>query len=485
MSLLRGKRLAGMDEGAARFTASVLQDGPLLEPTVRINQAHIVSLGMDGVLDRGKAAAILSALEGAMSGFAMDPSLEDVHMNLEAFVAKSAGEAGGYMNLGKSRNDQVSTALRMRARQEILGVLRKLLGSVSALLDASSGADDALIPGYTHLQVAQPTTLSHYLLCYAEALLRDAGRLADCYGRVNLSPMGSAAFAGTTVNVNRRRVAELLGFDGIVENTMDAVSARDFMIEAISAFLIVQLDLSRLAEDLIFYSSSEASYITIPDAYASTSSIMPQKKNAAALETVRAKASSVLGMLTAAASLVKGLPQSYDLDLQEMNSLLWKSSEAVMDSLSMVAGTVRGMTYDAERSSRNALLGFGVAADLAETLCVEFGIQFRAAHHMVGAVAAGLPREYTPAQVGRLLQKEAEAGGFSVPASRVEQVCTPQASIALKKTEGSPNPSMAKATRLRLKEDAGRLGSWLDSKEASLARSTARLAEEIAKIRRR
>jgi argininosuccinate lyase len=482
MSLLRGRRLARMDEEAANFTASVINDTPLLQPVININRAHIVSLAKTGVIRNSLAAVILQALDAASEGIALDTSVEDVHMSVESFISKSIGEPGGYLNLGKSRNDQVSAALRIVARQEIIRVLSAIIESVRSILSVASRNLTVEMPGYTHLQVAQPTTVAHYLCCYAECLLRDAERFKDVYKRTNLSPMGSAAFAGTTVPVDRNSVAELLGFEGLIENSMDAVSSRDFLLEFLSAAVITQLDLSRMAEDQIFFSSTGASYMKLPDEYSSTSSIMPQKKNAVVSEIVRAKAGVLVGMFTGSASILKGLNQSYNLDLQEMNSFLWRSSETLVSSLSLMSKLIRQVSFDRAALRKAANLGFGIAADLAEIISTRCGIPFRRAHHIVGATAARLRRDFSYATVRRSLIAEARAQRLELDESMLPEEYDAQHSITSKKSIGSPKPAHVRLSITHLNGEVRQLIEWTKKRESTLMRCAELLSSESGRI---
>ncbi|MDG6933450.1 MAG: argininosuccinate lyase [Nitrososphaerota archaeon] len=482
MSLLRGKRLGRMDSEAAAFTASVDRDRPLLEAVIAINAAHLVSLAKNGVVDPKDAASILSSLRSAPTDLEFDTSLEDVHMNVEQYVSKKAGEAGGFLNLGKSRNDQVCTALRIVTRSELLKVVDAILELVESLIDVAAENTEVRMPGYTHLQVAQPTTVAHHLLNYAGALLRDVQRLADCYKRVNLSPMGSAAFSGTTVPVDRDGVARLLGFDGIIENSMDAVSSRDFILEFLSGALLTQLDLSRMAEDLIFYSSQEASYVDQPDDLSSTSSIMPQKKNAVVLEIIRAKAGTILGLFTSAATIVKGLPQSYNLDLQEMNSYVWMASSDLIKSLKLMSKVVRKTKYRKDRLERGAASGFSVAAELAEYLTLKHNIPFRKAHHIVGAVASNLPSIYTFEDIKKMLVKEAKNQGVRLDLSKLPSSYDPSTSVRSKKSLGSPNPLHVKLMMNHMRKEMKDAAGWARQRALSIDRASSVLAKESNNI---
>ncbi|MEM0117051.1 MAG: argininosuccinate lyase [Conexivisphaerales archaeon] len=483
MSLLRGKRLSKMDTDAANFTSSVDQDRPLLKHVVKINIAHVLSLYKSGIIGQKETFKLVAALQSIPDDLRLDSSLEDVHMNVESYVANSAGISGGLINLGKSRNDQVSTALRMVVREEILGILSEILLTVNTLVNVAKGELDRIMPGYTHLQIAQPTTLAHYLACYAQALIRDADRLKDVYGRTNLSPMGSAAFAGSTVPLNRKRVAELLGFDGLLTNSMDAVSARDFLLEFLSILAITQIDLSRMAEDMIFYSTQESSYLTIPDEFASTSSMMPQKRNAVVLETIRAKAASLIGMFCSAASNIKGLPQSYNLDLQELNSFAWTGGDTVKNSLKLVRNMISSIRFNAHKLAEGANYGYSIATDLAEIICIQAKVPFRDAHHIVGAATSrkeGKAFDYRSFR--QAIVVEALSRGYKEVENVLPQKYDASESVKNKKSVGSPNPIHVEKMLNELTLISERLQTWLNQKHESLNQSELRIRNEVKEL---
>ncbi|MCX8191192.1 MAG: argininosuccinate lyase, partial [Nitrososphaerales archaeon] len=317
VDLLRGERLEEFAHEAIEYTSSVSHDEPLVKPVIMINQAHMVMLIECGLIKYEYGIKCLEALESIPHDLKLDPKLEDVHMNIESFVIKKVGEEiGGQLNLGKSRNDQVATAIRMVLREYVLDITSNLIALCKTIIQRSMEHLETIIPGYTHLQHAQPVTLAHHLLAYCEALIRDGYRLRDAYNRVNISPMGSAALATTNLKIDRELTASLLGFEGLVVNSIDAVSTRDFAVEVISDLSLLMTDLSRMAEELILWSTYEFGIVEIPDEYASTSSIMPQKKNAVVAEMIRSKTSTIYGDLIASLSILNSLPYSYNLDLQ-------------------------------------------------------------------------------------------------------------------------------------------------------------------------
>lgn len=482
MTLLRGKRLSKMDPEAESFTSSVATDDPLLKPTIMINKAHVISLYLDGIISRDDASNILKSLSSIPDDFVLDPKLEDVHMNVESYVISKAGKSGGYLNLGKSRNDQVACALRILVREACIEIVTNSLKTAKSLLTTSEEFLEVVMPGFTHLQVAQPTTLAHYLTCYAEAIIRDSERFVDLYDRTNLSTMGASAFAGSTVPLNRKRVAELLGFEGLVHNTIDAVGSRDFLLEFLSAAMIMQLDLSRMAEDMIFYTSNEAGYISIPDGYASTSSVMPQKKNAVVFEMIRAKASSVIGFVTSAAANLKGLPQSYNLDMQELNRYILEASDIVKTSLRLTGSILSQVAIYPERMNYGASSGWSIATDMAEMLTMKERIPFRDSHYIVGAAVSAIGSDSNYAKFKKTIISEAEKKGYTLSKDSLPENYDALASINSKRSSGSPNPAHVRVIIDDLVLEIAKLEQWVEAKSKALNLSSKRLNDELNKI---
>jgi argininosuccinate lyase len=385
VNILRGSRVQRSSKRASAFTSSIGFDSPLSRHVVDINAAHMVSLLDSGEVDRKVGSACLRFLGSLPSELKMDPGSEDVHHSLEQQAVRAIGmEAAGYLNLGKSRNDQVASALRMEVRARVLELVEALSTLQSTLLRLAGRYGGLAIPGYTHLQRAQPVTVFHYLQSHFEALSEDVDRLAQLYARVNLSPMGSAALAGTSVRVDRAEVASLLGFDGLAKNAMFAVSSRGFALEALACAELVMVDASSMAEELILWSSSEFGFVEMGDEYSATSSIMPQKKNPVVAETIRAKCGSVIGEATAAFAIAKALPNAYNLDLQEITPHLWRALDDTTSSVSMLSGmlsSVRFVKRKLAAATSDDLLG---ATELANELVRSKGVPFRQAHQIVG-----------------------------------------------------------------------------------------------------
>lgn len=383
--IYRWGRLGGFSSELVDYISSYGQDKEILREVVDINKAHVVSLFASGLLERETASRILKALsEVTEDELDKGPAMEDIHMAIEDYVIKKAGEAGEFINLGKSRNDQVATAIRMRLRDYIVSMVGECSLLVLSLVNRAREYSDAVMPGFTHLQPAQPVTLGYVLLAHAEALMRGLYRLIEAYNRVDLMPMGAGALAGSTVKISRVRLARLLGFKNIVENSIDAVSSRDFMIESLSAALTISLEVCRLAEHVVLWSSQQFKYIELPDEYCSTSSVMPQKKNPVVPELARAKSLSPLYSVVAIAGILKSQVYAYNLDLQEATRYLWPAVKDVLDTLRIMRRVVDGFKANRDRMLKDAENYFVVATDIAEHLTLKYNVSFRKSHKIVG-----------------------------------------------------------------------------------------------------
>ncbi len=391
--LREGRFGKSMDSEAAEYQTSLKEDIRLFDSVIQVNMAHVAMLGEKDIIGDSEADQIFNSLsklrEEGLEALDMRPELEDIHMVVEEYVKDDLGEeVAGNMHAAKSRNDQVATAIRIVLREEVLEVKGLLLDLIGSLIDLARDNKDTVMPGYTHLQVAEPTTFGHYLSAYAHAFMRDVERLNETYDQVNECPLGSCAFAGTSFPIDRRLTSELLGFDGLVENTMDATSSRDFALKVMSDLSLLMTNLSRFAEELVIWSSSEFDMVNIPDEFSSTSSIMPQKKNPVTAELGRAKASRTFGNLVGGLSIMKKLPQAYNLDLQELTPLLWDSVDQSKSSVKVMGKLVDGLEPNPEKMKENAENGFASLTELANTLVKESDVPFRKAHSIVGKLAS-------------------------------------------------------------------------------------------------
>jgi argininosuccinate lyase len=377
------------------FTASVGFDRRLYRQDIAGSIAHARMLARQGILGADECTDIVAGLERIRAridagDFAWSEALEDVHMNIEAALIADIGDTGKRLHTGRSRNDQVATDIRLWLREEIDAVLAGIAALVAALLDVAEREADSIMPGFTHLQVAQPITFGHHMMAWVEMLERDADRFRDCRRRANVMPLGAAALAGTSYPIDRAFTAAELGFDRAAENSLDAVSDRDFAIEFTAAAAIAMMHLSRCSEELILWSSAQFGFIELADAYCTGSSIMPQKKNPDVPELVRGKSGRVFGHLMALLTLMKGQPLAYNKDNQEDKEPLFDTADNLRGALKVFADMMRHVTCNHARMRAAASQGFATATDLADYL-VHRGIPFRDAHEIVGkAVAYGI-----------------------------------------------------------------------------------------------
>ncbi|MBI4824954.1 MAG: argininosuccinate lyase [Nitrospirae bacterium] len=371
-----------------QFTSSLHFDVRLWRYDIGGSIAHVKMLGKQKILSAKDTATILKGLnsvrEDIESGrLKFKSTFEDVHMNIEDALTRKVGPVGGKLHTARSRNDQVALDLRLFLRDEIKEIIVLVKGLQKSLVSVAGKHVKTLMPGYTHLQKAQPVLLSHHLLAYYEMLERDRARLEECYARVNVLPLGSAALAGTTLPIDRRYVARLLKFPKISENSMDAVSDRDFVIEFISAASIVMVHLSRFAEEIVLWNSDEFSFVTLPDAFSTGSSIMPQKKNPDILELIRGRSGRVFGDLIAILTVMKGLPLAYNRDMQEDKEPLFDTVDTVKSCLNILAVLLPKIIFNKKAMEKGTEGGYLTATDIAEYL-VKKGMPFREAHGVTG-----------------------------------------------------------------------------------------------------
>ncbi|MGD0861686.1 MAG: argininosuccinate lyase [Candidatus Limnocylindrales bacterium] len=396
MRLWGGRFEGATDERVADFSRSIELDRALALDDLAASIAHVHGLGRAGLLEVDEVAALVGGLEGLRDEVSAgkvewDPALEDVHMNLEAALRERIGPLAGRLHTGRSRNDQVATDLRLWLRRTIDGLDNAILGMERALVGLAVRDGEAVLPGSTHIQPAQPVLLAHHLLAYVEMLERDRGRLADCRRRANVSPLGSGALAGAGYPFDREATAKELGFDGVTANSLDAVSDRDFAVEALAAFALGMVHLSRLAEEITWWSNPRFGFVRAADSFSTGSSMMPNKKNPDPAELVRGRAARVIGSLTGLLALLKGLPLAYQRDLQEDKPPLFEAAATLEASLGVMAGMVETLTVDRGRMRDAAGEGFTTATAVADAL-VRRGVAFRPAHRIVGTLVAEAER---------------------------------------------------------------------------------------------
>ena len=376
-----------------RINASIAFDREMYRQDIAGSRAHAAMLVDAGIITAEDGAAIaegLTQIEAEIEAgtFSFSPALEDIHMNIENRLVELVGEPGRRLHTARSRNDQVATDLRLWVRDAIDGIDHAIADLQSALLDQAETHAATVMPGYTHLQTAQPVTVGHHLMAYAEMLMRDRGRFADARQRMNESPLGAAALAGTSFPVDRHATAAALGFDRPMRNSMDAVSDRDFAVEFLTAASLCATHLSRLAEELVLWASDRFGFIRLSDAFSTGSSIMPQKRNPDAAELVRAKPGRINGSLITLLTVLKGLPLTYGKDMQEDKEPVFDAAENLLIALAATTGMMRDLEFrpDAMRSALDA--GFPTATDLADWMVQALKLPFREAHHATGAIVA-------------------------------------------------------------------------------------------------
>ena len=471
-SIFHGGRLAASRKDVVNFTSSVEEDKRIAHATILVNEAHVIALAKAKAIDRGDARRLLRILRSIERHIPSREGAEDIHVIIEEYVTKRAGR-----KLGGNYISERAETIRWRPLSELYYVMRCLKFPTYSillerrLLQLARKHMKSLFPGYTHLQPAQPLTFAHYLLATGDSILRDIQRIHEAYERINASPMGAAALAGTSVNLDRAFVARLLGFQGILENTLDAVGSRDFVLEALSVCSIIALDLGRMAQDLIFYSSADVALIEIPDEFASTSSIMPQKKNPDSLELVRARSAHVVGNSSAAATMLHALPSGYNLDFQELTPLLWQSIDILKSCLRILVEIVPELKLKKSIADRRDLQ-FTAATEVANALVSVGKLPFRSAHRAVGnAVKLALEQgktlsDLTPEDWKSVLGHAPDKKTVAAIAEMLDL----NRQIQTYRTRGSPNPNQTekmirvreRQTRLLIRQNAkteGRLRS--------------------------
>jgi argininosuccinate lyase len=452
-SLWGGRFQEETDAFVQRFTASESFDRRFYEQDIRGSVAHATMLNQVGVLNDDDFQAIIQGLQDIQSdigagNFTWSVELEDVHMNIEAALTKKIGIAGKKLHTGRSRNDQVATDVRLWLRDEIDVIAAELQRLQTGLIDLAEANADIIMPGFTHLQAAQPVTFGHHLLAWNEMLQRDAGRLADCRKRLNQSPLGAAALAGTTYPVNRETTAELLGFDAPTSNSLDSVSDRDFAIEFCAFASTCLMHLSRMSEELVLWTSSQFQFIDLPDRFCTGSSIMPQKKNPDVPELVRGKTGRVYGNLMSLLTLMKSQPLAYNKDNQEDKEPLFDSADTVRDCLRAFADMVPAIVPNKSAMYEAARRGFSTATDLADYL-VRKGVAFRDAHEIVGsAVAYGVKGKK---DLSEMSLSELQQFGDMIT-DDVFDVLTLEGSVAARNHIGGTAPEQVKAAAQRARQ---------------------------------
>jgi argininosuccinate lyase len=438
-----GRFAAGPSAIMQDINASIGFDRKMWRQDIRGSLAHAAMLARIGLLSPDDERAIRDGLatiaaEVEAGRFPFDAALEDIHMNIEARLTERIGEAGKRLHTARSRNDQVATDFRLWVRDAIDGLTAQTTELMRALAERAAAYAADPMPGFTHLQTAQPVTFGHHLLAYVEMLDRDRGRLADCRRRLNVSPLGAAALAGTSFPIDRDATAAALGFDRPAANSLDAVSDRDFALEFLSAAAIAAMHLSRFAEEIIIWCSAPYRFIRLTDAFTTGSSIMPQKRNPDAAELVRAKTGRINGALVSLLTVMKGLPLAYAKDMQEDKEPVFDAAEAWTLSLAATAGMVRDMTPVLARMRECAGSGFATATDLADWLVRVLRLPFREAHHATGRLVAAAEAKGVDLADLSLPEMQAVEPGITAD---VFSVLTVEASVASRTSFGGTAPA--------------------------------------------
>jgi argininosuccinate lyase len=440
-----------MSREVADFTSSLEFDRRIFQADILTNRAHTTMLVEQEIIPGTIGKQILNALEQlekeGIDALDMDSAVEDIHMAVENYVTSVMGPDAGFMHTAKSRNDQVATDLKIALKQEIQEIQKKLITFIEIILEMATENLDTLMVGYTHLQHAQPTTFAHHLLSYAQALKRDYGRLQDAYHRMDLCPLGSAALTTTSFPINRERTAELLGFSGPMENSIDGVSSRDFIAETVFALTMLGTTLSKICEELIIWSTYEFRMVELGDDFSSTSSIMPQKKNPDVAEIVRGKTAVLNGELVTILTIIKSLPQSYNRDLQEVTPHLWKATDTLSSALTITMGMLSSAKFKDERGEELARANFSAATELADLMVRDAELPFRTAHQIVGravtvALDKGMKAEDIDTHFLDEISQELTGNTLNIDNVVVKKSLNPRDIIQSRKVIGGPAPSM-------------------------------------------
>ena len=442
-----GRFAEAADAVMQEINASIDFDQALAAQDVAGSRAHARMLAEQGIIAAADAEAIVGGLDGiameiADGRFTFSRALEDIHMNIEARLQELIGEPAGRLHTARSRNDQVATDLRLWVRDALDDIDRQLHGLQTALAERAERFAAAIMPGFTHLQSAQPVTFGHHLLAYVEMFARDRGRFADARRRLNESPLGAAALAGTAFPIDRRATAAALGFDRPCANSLDAVSDRDFALEALSAAAIASVHLSRFAEELVLWSTAQFGFVVLSDRWTTGSSIMPQKRNPDAAELVRAKAGRMVGALSALLVVMKGLPLAYSKDMQEDKEQVFDALPTLSLCLAAMTGMVRDMQPNLEAMRNAAGAGYSTATDLADWLVREVGLPFREAHHVTGRIVAEAAQRGVTLDA---LPLEAMCAVHPAINANVFGVLSVEASVASRRSEGGTAPDNVRA----------------------------------------
>jgi len=473
-NLWGGRFAADIDDLALAYSESTLADSRMVEEDIWGSEAHAVMLAACGIIPEADLRETLRWLEKAREQFdagalELKPELEDVHMNVEWYLREGAGpEMGGRLHTARSRNDQVVTDARMHLRTRLLATADLVADLQQVLLAIAAEHAETVMPGYTHTQHAQPVSVGFWLSGHASALERDGLRLRQAYDRVNRCPLGACAFAGTSLPTNRRLTARLLGFDGLVEHSLDAVQSRDFVLESLAVLAILASNLSRIAEEIVLFSTYEFGMLELDDAFASGSSIMPQKKNPCLAELARSRTGLVYGRLMQALTMMKAIPSGYNRDTQEDKPPLWEALDSVQDTLRVLAAMLKTARLKTERMAELPGANFATATELANWLVRERGLPFRTAHEIVGRVVGTLAREgKTFADLARTRELLAERD-VEAEEDVLRELLDPAACMRRQTSEGATGPEQVRGQIVRLEATVEDLRAWVAERRSAV-----------------
>ncbi len=434
-----------LDKRVNDFNSSISFDARMYRQDIRGSIAHATMLGDTGIIDKGESEKIVEGLNGILADIEsgkllFDPNAEDIHMFVEQVLTERLGDTGKRLHTARSRNDQVALDIRMYLRDEIMVIIPMLKDLSETLCKIAEENLDTVMPGYTHLQRAQPITFAHHLMAYANMLVRDIDRLADTYKRMNIMPLGSGALASTTYPIDRRQVSALLGFDDITQNSLDGVSDRDFCIELCSALSILMMHLSRLSEEIVMWCSWEFKFIELDDAYSTGSSIMPQKKNPDITELIRGKTGRVYGDLNTLLVMMKGIPLAYNKDMQEDKEAIFDAIDTAKLCIETVTPMLATMRVNKENMRNAAARGFINATDCADYL-VKKGMPFRDAYKITGTLVALCIEKNTTLEQLPIEEYKKLCGTFE---EDVYEAIRLETCVNMRKAEGGPAPESVK-----------------------------------------
>ena len=483
-SLFKGGRLGSVRKDVINFTSSIRTDKRLLRFVVSINKAHVVMMMEKKIVNDSTGTKLLQALNELELGMRTKSGIEDIHLAIEEEVTKRTGsEVGGNLHIGKSRNDQVSTAIRMALRENLIDVVLLITQLQETLVQIATKNLKTVIPGFTHLQPAQPVTFAHYLLSYNDMLDRSLHRLQENFQRVNLCPMGAGALATSSFPLARELVAALLGFNGILENSMDAVGSRDFILETLADLTIIAVDVSRLTEDLIVWGSPEFGIIEFPDDFSSTSSIMPQKKNPDVLEVVRARMSHVIGGFMTAVTIMKSLPSSYNMDMQEVTPCLWEALHDISSSLVILSKFTFHLKVNKDVYNK-PFLNFSTSTELVNILTRKYGVPFRTAHKIVGVMTKclienGLTLSNVTSELIQTVAKDLGVPSLDVKSEDIQQSADPLKFVEAHNVRGGPSPVEVRRMIQARKSETAVSKKWGNDNKSRLAEANENLQTTV------